>query len=195
MLFCLALWGFYSYNYKRKIDMNNPVQVNAHDPDDAFSTKVVSEIDDAYLYFGKEDFAGGIRVYNFYLNKRCADSNVLFLRSVNQYISYAYGKTKIGILYGSGVYSYVYILRNYENESSVSPYSNGFYYLEFGPAWDHFSSNLSDYSRIEGIKYVEMPDLMQEKADEEGIDWYEIWPDLEEVIVYETDTTGSRIEQ
>ena len=175
--------------------MYTPVQVIAHNPDDTFSKNVVSEIDDAYLYFGKEDFAGGITDYNFYLNKRSVDSNTLFLKSVNQHITDVYGKTEIVILYGSGVYSCVYSLRNYENESSYPPFSEGFYYLDFGPEWDRFSSDLFDYSSIEGVKYVEMPDLMQEKADEEGIDWHDIWPDLEEVIVYETDANGKRVEK
>lgn len=25
---------------------------------------------------------------------------------------------------------------------------------------------------------------MQEKAEEEGIDWYEIWPDLEDIEIF-----------
>jgi len=191
---CLVIWGIYSYKRYMEDPTYPGTQIVGKDPDDTFSKNVVSEIDDAYLYFGKRDFAGGITDYNFYLNKCSADSNTLFLKSVNQHITDVYGKTQIVILCGSGVYRCVYSLRNYENESSYPPFSEGFYYLDFGPEWDYLSSDLYDYSSIEGIKYVEMPDLMQEKADEEGIDWYEIWPDLEEVIVYETDERGRRIE-
>ncbi len=36
---------------------------------------------------------------------------------------------------------------------------------------------------IEGIKHLRIDSEMQKKAEEQGIDWYEIWPDLEDVVI------------
>ena len=46
------------------------------------------------------------------------------------------------------------------------------------------------YTSFENIRYLEIPDVLQEKAEEEGIDWYDIWPDLVEVEVIETGFLG-----
>ncbi len=186
VILCLVIWGGCSYNRYMHDPTYPGTQVVGADPDDAFSQNVVSTIDDAYLYFGKEVYREKTQ-YFFYLNIRSIDSNALFVDAVNRFSEYAQGKTEIIILCGSGIYDCVYSLQNYNDESTETSYSNDFYYLSFGNDWDWLSSELSDYSCIEGISIVEMPDVMQEKADEEGIDWYEIGPDLDEVIVYETE--------
>ena len=86
-------------------------------------------------------------------------------------------------------------LYNFSYDDSPTTEYDGFYRLrvfyERGYPW---WIEPDVYTEIDNIIRLEIPDIMQEKADEEGIDWYEIWPDLEEVIVYETDERGRRIE-
>ncbi len=49
---------------------------------------------------------------------------------------------------------------------------------------DYFYNNPAVYTNIPGIKSLRISQEMQTKAEEQGIDWYEVWQDLEEVEVY-----------
>lgn len=56
--------------------------------------------------------------------------------------------------------------------SSERPeYDNGFYL------------NPKIYLDIPGIRYLRIDKAIQDKANEMGIDWYEYWPDLEEIEI------------
>ena len=45
----------------------------------------------------------------------------------------------------------------------------------------------SAYLEIEGIKHFEVRDVIQEKAKEQGIDWYDYWTNLEYFEVFSYD--------
>jgi hypothetical protein len=47
-----------------------------------------------------------------------------------------------------------------------------------------FWSELSNYTYFKGIRSLSLPSEVQKKADEEGIDWYSIWPDLEGIETF-----------
>ena len=82
----------------------------------------------------------------------------------------------------------VFNLRNYSDTSLETADYNGFYSLRiFGPdvGNDSFFSNPSTYTVIKGIKKLEIREQMQQRSEEEGIDWYACWPELEEIIVIE----------
>ena len=51
---------------------------------------------------------------------------------------------------------------------------------------DSFWDDLSIYSKFKGIKYLTVTDIIQEQADEQGIDWYEYWPELENIEIIDT---------
>ncbi|MBO7530211.1 MAG: hypothetical protein J6T50_00255 [Lachnospiraceae bacterium] len=53
VIVCLVIWGVCSYNRYMHDPTYPGTQIVGKDPDDTFSKNVVSEIDDAYLYFGK----------------------------------------------------------------------------------------------------------------------------------------------
>lgn len=44
---------------------------------------------------------------------------------------------------------------------------------------------LSTYINLPDVKSLSVSKKIAKKAEEEGIDWYEIWPDLEHYRVYE----------
>ena len=44
------------------------------------------------------------------------------------------------------------------------------------------------YMGIEGIRHLEIDAYTQRRAEKEGIDWYECWPELEEVTVIGSDS-------
>lgn len=46
----------------------------------------------------------------------------------------------------------------------------------------------STYINLKNIKYLRVVDMVNQNAKEEGIDWYEIWPDLEGYEVFKQDS-------
>ena len=46
-------------------------------------------------------------------------------------------------------------------------------------------NDLNVYKNIDGIKHLVVTNFIQTLADEKGIDWYEWWPELEDVTVME----------
>lgn len=46
----------------------------------------------------------------------------------------------------------------------------------------------STYINLKNIKYLRVVDVVNQNAKEEGIDWYEIWPDLEGYEVFKQDS-------
>lgn len=97
------------------------------------------------------------------------------------------GKEKIAIYvevedpYGS---ESVLNLKNYSNDNSEQSDYEGFYVLSISyPDFEEGLRNPQTYTGIEGIKYLRIDSEMQKRAEEQGIDWYEIWPDLEDVVI------------
>ena len=77
-------------------------------------------------------------------------------------------------------------LKNYSNDNSEQADYEGFYALSTSYLDNTAQESLKDpqtYTGIEGIKYLRIDSEMQKRAEEQGIDWYEVWPDLEEVVV------------
>ncbi|MBP5253055.1 MAG: hypothetical protein J6Z21_04605 [Lachnospiraceae bacterium] len=196
----LIIWIFNPYNqrspyYKYILSQCGGVD-HPCETDDLFSENVMKKMKDSYLYMGSSRERGVVKIYNFKANG-LYDNSICDMYSVcTDYIGYCRGKTMICLNDGSaGMLTPMVILTNYSDESVNSPDYDGFCSLyvisrEYYKYW----LEPDRYIGIVGIKKLEIPDIMQETADEEGIDWYEIWPDLEEVIVYETDDRGMRIE-
>lgn len=51
----------------------------------------------------------------------------------------------------------------------------------------------SSYPSLEGIEYLKVIEKVNRNAEEEGIDWYEMFPDLQGYTVYKQDYTGETI--
>ena len=56
---------------------------------------------------------------------------------------------------------------------------------ESSPVYEEDACIPSIYTGIQGIRKLYIGPKMKKQAEKEGIDWYEIWPDLEEVEVIE----------
>ncbi len=49
---------------------------------------------------------------------------------------------------------------------------------------DFLGSPVPFAERFENIRVFEISDEMQLKAEKENIDWFEVWPELEMLVVY-----------
>lgn len=77
-------------------------------------------------------------------------------------------------------------LKNYTSDNSEQADYEGFYALSISYFMNSEEESFKDpqtYTGIEGIKHLRIDSEMQKKAEEQGIDWYEIWPDLEDVVI------------
>lgn len=170
-------------------------------PDDEVSEIICNHFDDnEFIYDGKSRIIAYNIIYYRYINGNLdQDSITEFALLLNSIDNLEDKKIAVNVCtpLSAGAALKVFSLSNFSDDKLDSPDYSGFYCLTI--AWEvapakSFLYDPYTYSQISGIRKLVVSDKMQEQADEDQIDWYEIWPDLEEVVVYETDQYGNRIE-
>ena len=155
-------------------------------PYDKFSRAIYREMGDDIWYYYKNKGRSGEKEYYYIIEKCDRDTITRFSKVLNDLAQEE--KKKIAIYvevedpYGS---ESVLNLKNYSNNNSEQADYERFYALSISyPDFEEGLRNPQTYTGIEGIKYLRIDSEMQKRAEEQGIDWYEIWPDLEDVVVY-----------
>lgn len=180
IVFVLILLGLSRMN---RCGDNSP---NRGIPYDKFSRAIYREMGDDIWYYYKDKGRSGEKEYYYIIEKCDRDTITRFSKVLNDLAQEE--KKKIAIYvevedpYGS---ESVLNLKNYSNNNSEQADYERFYALSISyPDFEEGLRNPQTYTGIEGIKYLRIDSEMQKKAEEQGIDWYEIWPDLEDVVVY-----------
>ena len=157
-------------------------------PYDNFSRAIYREMGDDIWYYHKEKGRSGEKKYYYIIEKCDKDTINRFTNVLN--ILGQKEKKKIAVYLAienaHGLESALN-LKNYTNDNSEQADYEGFYALSTSYLDNTAQESLKDpqtYTGIEGIKYLRIDSEMQKRAEEQGIDWYEIWPDLEDVVVY-----------
>ena len=157
-------------------------------PNDKFSYVVCKEMGDDIWYYYKNKGRSGEKEYYYIIEKCDRDTITRFSKVLNDLAQEE--KKKIAVYveakntHGS---ESVLSLKNYFNDNSEQADYEGFYALSISYFMNSEEERFKDpqtYTGIEGIKYLEINTEMQKRAEEQGIDWYEVWPDLEDVVVY-----------
>ena len=155
-------------------------------PYDKFSCAIYREMGDDIWYYYKDKGRSGEKEYYYIIEKCDRDTITRFSKVLNDLAQEE--KKKIAIYvevedpYGS---ESVLNLKNYSNDNSERADYERFYALSISyPDFEEELRNPQTYTGIEGIKYLRIDSEMQKRAEEQRIDWYEIWPDLEDVVVY-----------
>ncbi len=155
-------------------------------PYDKFSRAIYREMGDDIWYYYKNKGRSGEKEYYYIIEKCDRDTLTRFSKVLNDLAQEE--KKKIAIYvevedpYGS---ESVLNLKNYSNNNSEQADYERFYALSISyPDFEEGLRNPQTYTGIEGIKYLRIDSEMQKRAEEQGIDWYEVWPDLEDVVVY-----------
>ena len=157
-------------------------------PYDKFSRAIYREMGDDIWYYYKDKGRSGEKEYYYIIEKCDRDTITRLAKVLNDLVQEE--KKKIAIYvevedpYGS---ESVLNLKNYSNDNSKQADYEGFYALSisyFMNSDEESFKNPQTYTGIEGIKHLRIDSEMQKRAEEQGIDWYEIWPDLEDVVVY-----------
>ena len=180
IVFVLILLGLSRMN---RCGDNSP---NRGIPYDKFSRAIYREMGDDIWYYYKDKGRSGEKEYYYIIEKCDRDTITRFAKVLNDLAQEE--KKKIAIYvevedpYGS---ESVLNLKNYSNDNSEQADYEGFYVLSISyPDYEEGLRNPQTYTGIEGIKHLRIDSEMQKKAEEQGIDWYEVWPDLEDVVVY-----------
>ena len=155
-------------------------------PYDKFSRAIYREMGDDIWYYYKDKGQSGEKEYYYIIEKCDRDTITRFSKVLNDLAQEE--KKKIAIYvevedpYGS---ESVLNLKNYSNNNSEQADYERFYALSISyPDFEEGLRNPQTCTGIEGIKYLRIDSEMQKRAEEQGIDWYEVWPDLEDVVVY-----------
>ena len=180
IVFVLILLGLSRMN---RCGDNSP---NRGIPYDKFSRAIYREMGDDIWYYYQDKGRSGEKEYYYIIEKCDRDTINRFAKVLNDLAQEE--KKKIAIYvevedpYGS---ESVLNLKNYSNDNSEQADYERFYALSISyPDFEEELRNPQTYTGIEGIKYLRIDSEMQKRAEEQGIDWYEIWPDLEDVVVY-----------
>ena len=180
IVFVLILFGLSRMN---RCGDNSP---NRGIPYDKFSRAIYREMGDDIWYYYKDKGRSGEKEYYYIIEKCDRDTITRFAKVLNDLAQEE--KKKIAIYvevedpYGS---ESVLNLKNYSNDNSEQADYERFYALSISyPDFEEELRNPQTYTGIEGIKYLRIDSEMQKRAEEQRIDWYEIWPDLEDVVVY-----------
>ena len=180
IVFVLILFGLSRMN---RCGDNSP---NRGIPYDKFSRAIYREMGDDIWYYYKDKGRSGEKEYYYIIEKCDRDTITRFSKVLNALAQKE--KKKIAVYvevedpYGS---ESVLNLKNYSNDNSEQADYERFYALSISyPDFEEELRNPQTYTGIEGIKYLRIDSEMQKRAEEQRIDWYEIWPDLEDVVVY-----------
>lgn len=180
--FVLILFGLSRMN---RCGNNSP---NRGIPYDNFSRAIYREMGDDIWYYHKEKGRSGEKEYCFVIEKCDRDTLTRFAKILNNLGQKEKKKIAVylAIENAHGLESALN-LKNYTNDNSEQADYEGFYALSTSYLDNTAQESLKDpqtYTGIEGIKHFRIDSEMQKRAEEQGIDWYEIWPDLEDVVVY-----------
>ena len=156
-------------------------------PNDKFSYVVCKEMGDDIWYYYRKKGRSGEKEYCLVIEKCDRDTLTRFAKILNDLAQEEKKKIAVYVKVENthGVES-VLSLKNYSNDNSEQAGYEGFYALSISYFMNSEEESFKDpqtYTGIEGIKHLRIDSEMQKKAEEQGIDWYEIWPDLEDVVI------------
>lgn len=161
-------------------------------PDDEISRAIYDVIDDELYYLGKkEDTYSDLR-YEYLIKAADKNNQEVFYELVevaNEILEKEEIKDKVCIVLRyelcAGVISNCVEITNYSNSKFEKPDCKGLQNLVIKGMEDVTSvyDQPSTYIQLPNIKYLSVTEEIQRKADEQGIDWYDYWPDLVNVEV------------
>lgn len=182
IILVLIAWGYRIY------------QDHKYRPLDSISRAVYEELGkDALHYWGKEEEDSGEVVYEYEIMQRDAETLTRFTEAINRSPDSEGKKITVRVYseFVRGAYSPIVRLQNYSDSNFWRADYDGFYslYIECDDLLPEIDKEVFfdplTYVRIEGIRQLNITSQMQQTAEEKGVDWYEYWPDLEEIIIRE----------
>ena len=158
-------------------------------PDDELSRSVQETVGADFYYRGKHEADFGGVWYLYLIKKKDKAAVATLVNALNDAVEGEQRKIGVQVYtdgYIHGRLEPLFLVKNFSDDGLKSPDYDGMCAIcirEPDHASDECFYNPSIYIGIEGIRKLRIDSEMQEKAEKEGIDWYEIWPELEEILV------------
>ena len=157
-------------------------------PADELTRAVRKATGKALYYYGKEESDSGVAQYEYQIKKQDKEAVANLLNALNDAIENEQGKIRVSVWAKMSVNGLecVFALQNFSDAGLGEADYDGMQAIWIGEpdmVDEECFYDPSFYTGIEGIRKLSIAPQMQKKAEKEGIDWYEIWPDLEEVEV------------
>ena len=156
-------------------------------PDDELSRVIKKVTGDDFYYRGKEEWGFGVILYEYQIKKQDREAVANLANTLNTIVKNEPEKVSIWVgMETQGRLEEVFSLENFSDAELDEADYDGMYSIGiYKPkdAHDTCFDSPSVYTEIEGIRKLTIDAEMKKQAEKEGIDWYEIWPDLEEVEV------------
>lgn len=123
--------------------------------------------------------------YEYQIKKKDKAAITNLVNALNDAVENEQGKIRVIVYLGiPGGFEPAFIVENFSDDGLEAADYDGMYAICIqkpdiadGTCFDHPSV----YTGIEGIRKLRIDPRMKTQAEKEGIDWYKLWPDLEEV--------------
>ena len=151
--------------------------------DDELSKLVYERLGEDVFYISKED-SQGIKSYEFYLKKEDKEILKNFFSTVDTMLGKNREKITIHLAcYIPGGLEFPVSLTNYvDNDLDEAESKEIVIQYPFYSRYELFLEP-DIYTVIEDVRVLYIEKDMQDLADEKGIDWYQVWPTLEEMWI------------
>ena len=170
----VLICGCVSVDYKNK------------QPDDTLSKRINETFDKDIYYISKKD-SQGIQVYQFLLKKQDKEIVKKFMQIVDEELKRTDKKTIVRI--DNQVFDELEttsILMNYSDNSVEEADLEGAKRITIQYPVMSLCEMFMDpeiYMVIDEVCFLTIDNEMQKIAEEQGIDWYQVWPGLEEMWI------------
>ena len=167
----------------------NPIGGKEHNrrPNDELSRSVRGAVGDDFYYQGKEKYDSGVTEYGYQVKKLEKDVITNLVNTLNDAVENEQGKIRVQVyLKIPGGLDPVFSVENFSDDGLEAADYDGMYAICIRKpevAEGTYCDSPSLYTGIEGIKKLCINVEMKKQAEKEKIDWYELWPDLEEIEV------------
>lgn len=159
-----------------------------HEPDDTISEAICAVVDSEDIYYqGQHTTEDDVIYYEYLIIHEEYGQIEQIVESVNKVLEEELISNKINIdcwIALPGGEGRVVNLMNYSDKTLEKPDYNMLQGLCIGGRQNSIYTEPSTYVNIKDIRQLEISSDIQRKAESEGIDWYEYWPDLESVETF-----------
>lgn len=165
-------------------DMNPLYELVAAEPDDEFSKRIIDTAGDIFIYQGSH-ISDKMTQYIFFFRDWTEEDVRIFSSVIKENANTIEGKAQIIVFQKVGGLSIgAFTLDNTSDESLKYPDYDGFYRLRISDImFEGESEYLLMISSIDGIRKLEATERFMKESEKNGIDWYEVWPELEEIVI------------
>ena len=156
-------------------------------PDDEISKIISENKPENFYYTYHETDMDGVLKYHYWGDELTAESICKFAEAAMEVQVDGYDKVAVVVdvstYYGNAG---AFVITNYNNDFiSWANYSEMSVLKLLNPegSWNALYDP-NTFTNISGVRYLIIDEQLQGRADKEGIDWFEVWPDLEGVETF-----------